>query len=126
MVSGVVTTRSAGAPSLTFPGNTAPDRKVTVTLWPLARSNMGTSSSRTSRMAVDAMTSTSAACTAPPCASSAARQAAAAAIFDHITSSLGSSSVGGAYRAAYQVDQKRNRRDRGLAQVILAARKIGD
>ena len=83
MVGGVVTTRSACAPSLTLTGNTAPDWKLTVTLWPLARSNMGTSSSRTSRMAVDAMTLISAAFTALA-ASTALRQPATAVVFDHM------------------------------------------
>src|SRR5262245_66331655 len=88
MVAGVVTIKSACAPSLTFTGSRAPDWKLSTTLYPLARSNMGTSSSSTSRMAVDAMTLISAAWTALA-ASTVPRQAATAVAFDHMLSSLG-------------------------------------
>src|SRR5262245_39214284 len=87
ITSGVVITKSAGAPSRTLPGNTEPENRLTVTLWPLARSNMGTSSSSTSRIAVEAMTVISAALAALAI-SGAARPTAGAVAFSHMTSSL--------------------------------------
>src|SRR4051812_14920814 len=66
MLSGVVITRSAGMPSLTLTTSEAAGWNAMATLWPLAFSNIGTSSSSASRIAVEETTLISAAGTAVP------------------------------------------------------------
>ena len=80
-------TTSATAPSRIRAETLTPDWKVTVTLCPLARSNAGISSCKTSRIAVELRTAISAAFTALPM-STMPSIATAAAILDHMISSL--------------------------------------
>ena len=64
MLSGVVITTSEGDPSLTLIISVAAGKSVIVTLWPVAFSNIGISSSSGSRIAVEPSSVISAACTA--------------------------------------------------------------
>ena len=74
-----VMTKSATAPSRSRAETLTPDWNVMVTLCPLARSNAGTSSSSTSRMAVELSSAISAALTAVAITAAPMRPAAAAA-----------------------------------------------
>src|ERR1700716_3948274 len=82
MASGVVTTRSATAPASILADVSTPDWNVMVTLFPLARSNMAASSSTASRMAVELVSTISAARAGVATAIALRQPAATAAIFD--------------------------------------------
>ena len=80
----VVITTSAIAPSLILAETLTPDWKVMATLCPLARSNAGTNSSSTSRMAVELSRETSAAFAAVAATAAPRQPAKAAAIFGRV------------------------------------------